>query len=455
MAGLAVLLAASRPSRADTRITGGNLGGQVWTAEGGPYHVSDGDGAPTVASGQELRIEAGTMVLFSSDAQTAIAPRLTVEGRLTIAGTTAEPVVMQPDAASGITSWGGIYVTSEEPVAIAGAVIRSAGEGITIHGAQVNVDRTTLEGCTLGMVVWQGTHTFDSMTFRNNGVGLELQGDHLAGSPVTVTNALVQGNTMHGLLTQGISPLTVINCTVDGNRSGISAWYVAQGSAPLTLDVQNTIFSNNRFAIDLDAGGPPSSLSTTVTQSTFWGNGMNSRFTNAPGGTTISIAANDAPAGDGNGVVDPQYVSATDLHLTPSSPCIDSASAARAPDHDLDGNPRPVEGDRTADTDGSSFDRGAYELVPGSGNGGGGGSVGAGGGVDIGGSGGGAGGAVSGGGGSGYTPRHDEGCACAPAGAGGPSWSDLLGVAAVLAATRRRRAGSGGAPVAPGLRWRT
>lgn len=64
---------------------------------------------------------------------------------------------------------------------------------------------------------------------------------------------------------------------------------------------------------------------------------------------------------------DPQFVSETDLHLLPTSPCIDSAMATDAPKHDLDGKRRPY---------GAGHDRGAYEYSPNDGGEGGEGGVG-------------------------------------------------------------------------------
>ena len=54
---------------------------------------------------------------------------------------------------------------------------------------------------------------------------------------------------------------------------------------------------------------------------------------------------------------DPLFVDPAngDLHLSPSSPCVDTGTATGAPDHDLDGNPRPA---------GAGVDMGAYEVQP-------------------------------------------------------------------------------------------
>src|SRR5262249_51826040 len=66
---------------------------------------------------------------------------------------------------------------------------------------------------------------------------------------------------------------------------------------------------------------------------------------------------------NGAGVIseNPQYVApSADLHLQSTSVCIDSGIPTDAPDHDLDGNPRPLNGDGI---NGAEFDMGAYEFA--------------------------------------------------------------------------------------------
>jgi len=68
-------------------------------------------------------------------------------------------------------------------------------------------------------------------------------------------------------------------------------------------------------------------------------------------------------SGVGNITEDPRLADTAsgDLHLLYGSPCIDTASAGVSPSDDLDGNPRPVDGN----FDGTNgFDMGAYEYNP-------------------------------------------------------------------------------------------
>ena len=107
-------------------------------------------------------------------------------------------------------------------------------------------------------------YVFDSLILRNNQRGIES----FDGADVTVTNALVQGNTRHGILAYG-GAMTVVNSTIDRNPSGVSGWQA--GGASVRIDVENTIFSNSMRAIDLDQGGGPPVVAT-VARSTFWTN---------------------------------------------------------------------------------------------------------------------------------------------------------------------------------------
>jgi|GEM_PF-2576790 len=448
---------------ADTTIDGGELGGLVWTADKGPYHVNDTAGTPIISAGKELRIQAGTVVMFG-------ATSLTVTGKLVVEGSAGAPVVLQGEGdGTGIT-WSGIVVTdAAATVQIAGAIIRNASYGVVIYfPATVHIDRTTVESCTIGLSVWQGTFAFDALVLRNNSRGIEVEGNKMPpDASVTLTNALLRGNKGHGAQTVGTSPLTIINATIDGNGSGATAWYsgAAVAGPSLALDVQNTIFTNNVRAIDLNTitVDDASRVSATIKNSTFWNNGKNSEHQTKTG--YVRVAANEVPAGTGNAVADPRYVGENDLHLGSGSPCVDSGEATRAPNHDLEGNVRPQ---------GVRVDRGAYEGnhdgAGGGGGGGGAGGLGAGGGAaGASGTGGAAGsGQASGGGGAsgagvgGQSPPGEAGRGgggatnigggAAGGAAAGKSGGAGVGGQALGAGGQGGNAGQGGAAASPGGR---
>ena len=472
-AALAVLLARPARSKADTIIEGGDVGGQVWTPAGSPYVVRALTDRAHVPVGTELRIEAGTTVLFSRT--TGNIPALDVGGTLTISGTAGAPVTLQGEpGATADNVWQGIgarlcdtgtnscLVTTAAVIHITGAIIRNAAFGVDWNApGDVTIDRTTFESCMTAIRVSDfrrsgRRYVFDSLVLRQNKNGLEA----MDGAPVTVTNALVQGNTGHGLIGFGAS-LTVINSTVDGNQSGVTGWWTgASDSVRAVVDVQNTIFSGNRRAIDLDdANGRP--LTWTVTESTFWGNTANVSAKLAL--QVVTVPGANPPEGAGNVVADPKYLSATNLHLVEGSPCIDSGGAARAPDHDLDQLRRPQ---------GSMVDRGAYEFASGGGTGGasgatgtagttgsagttgtagttgaagtpetGGsaGTAGAAGAAGAAGTAGAAGGRAGGGGFSVTTATDDDGCGCDVGGAIAPGSLGLLAAGVIVLASRRRR----------------
>jgi len=144
-------------------------------------------------------------------------------------------------------------------------------------------------------------------------------------SSASVTNVVIAKNTARyggGVFCSNDTSLKIINCTIYDNVADIGGGGLRVNP---TEKVQNSIlWSNSPEEIDSWDDGP------TVT------------YTNIQGGYT----------GAGNINTNPEFLSETDYHLSPSSPCIDAGTSSGAPNTDIDGNPRPQ---------GNGYDMGAYE----------------------------------------------------------------------------------------------
>jgi len=143
-----------------------------------------------------------------------------------------------------------------------------------------------------------------------------------------MTNTIVANN--HGDAGVHLNgPATLTNVTVAGNDGGI----LFNAPVSATLAVTNSIVYANNWSID----GPPGAGTVQAT------------YSDIEGGW----------AGAGNIDADPLFVGGGDYHLQMNSPCIDTGTDTGAPDHDLDQNSRPLDGDG----DGmATTDMGAYEL---------------------------------------------------------------------------------------------
>ena len=301
---------------AQTEVPEGSLGNETWTEQGSPYLVT---GNVTIDT---FTLEAGTDVLIAT-----IDPNLVIQAtNLTINGEPERPVLFEAETPADTYSWYGLIAVN---ATVDHLIMRHANIALTARGTVTN---SVFEDNIWGLEV-RGDSVVDRCIFENEGIGAFFGG--AASGDVLVTNSLFVGHDLDGMACNGAACL-ISNCTFEGNRYGL---YIA-GQAT----VRNSIFSNSTWGIQ-DIRGY-----SQVSYSNFWQN-------------TTDLDGN-IEEGDGNIAVDPEYVDETDFHLTSTSSCIDAAGALDAPDHDLDGRPRPIEGDGEPDQDGSSYDMGAYEFDP-------------------------------------------------------------------------------------------
>lgn len=173
-----MILLASRASQATT-IVGGNIINQTWTAAGSPYVVQ---GDITVPSGAYLTIQSGAVVqLASTDGQAAgldtSRVEITINGTLTVSGTSGSPVTFQAQSGAAAGIWYGIVIGSGATSAtIAGALVENAAYGIddTAAGTVLQVSGTTVKACTYGAYVSAGTPTFSGFNVTGTTYGMQF-----------------------------------------------------------------------------------------------------------------------------------------------------------------------------------------------------------------------------------------------------------------------------------------
>lgn len=240
------------------------------------------------------------------------------------------------------------------------------GDGGGIH----NKGTLTLTNCTFlsnsawdgggGMYNGESSPTVTNCTFFSNSAGWG-GGMYNGESSPTVTKCNFFSNSASngggGMYNHDYSSSTVTNCLFHSNNSTMG-WGGGMQNHKSSPMITNCTFSNNSGGGMLDWDSSP-----TVANCIFWNNGyeIDNDATSTPlvtysdikGGYSGATNIDDNPL-----FVDP---AADDYHLQSGSPCIDKGTNTGAPTEDIEGNPRPIDGDGIP---GAVTDMGAYEYVP-------------------------------------------------------------------------------------------
>jgi cysteine-rich repeat protein len=353
-------LTSNSPSRF-ARDSGGDLGplpytddptpglrGVLWTnlhltvAES-PYLVT---GDLTVSPNVTLTIDPGVTLEFSAAdfMDSGYDPNkveLIVEGTLHAVGTLSDPIVMTRYSTG---HWHGVRFIDS------GSSANSALDFATLRWVAIGVDydaphSLTMTGLTIREIIGSGVHitngilTLDRLFTRNapnHSVRVWFEGiGH-------VQNAIIHNSGNGGIGFAVSSNATtgsrIVNSTIYGKNVGVSV------NADAAVAVTNCIITANSTGI-VQYGTPD----VQISYSNVWGNNIN---------------YSGAAPGPGCLAENPDFVdeAARDFHLTATSPCLDTGTAAGAPDHDYEGALRPQNGDMTG---AAIHDMGAYELSPG------------------------------------------------------------------------------------------
>ena len=318
--------------------SGSDSGGNDCTDSSAPC-ASIGRGAALADDDSSVLIAQGTY----TENVTISGITLTLQGGFTISGT------------EWLTDTGETIVNGNN----AGRVFFIYDNIATLENLTITGGNATDEQCWGGGVwVTNGHFVIRNTVFKDNQCsGLEVNDDF---GPVeaSVQNSIFTGNTKDdhgGAINTWGGVTTLENVLVISNTKNSLV-----SSNDSQVNILNSTFTDN--AEDGPAITIIGSGAVTLTNSIVWGN---------PGGNlacedgTCNITYSDIQGGwtgTGNIDEDPMFVDPTsgDYNLKVGSPCIDTGTDTGAPDHDLAGTERPLDGDG----DGTkTTDMGAYEFM--------------------------------------------------------------------------------------------
>jgi hypothetical protein len=334
-------------------------------AAGSPHAIP---GDIEVAPGVTLTLEPGATLSFANAADLmrcgdhAAQSELRVHGRLDAIGTSLAPITLTASGTLTNAAWAGLHLFSDAaPLTLSHFELAGAENAVQDDGsAPALFDHGSVHDSFTGLSA--ANLTLDSVVVHDTSAAVSL-------ATGSITNLLAYSNTRAVEVTGG--PAAIANATFSDDATAVAA-----PSGGVT--VENSVLAHGNYALY---------GSGTVQYSDVW-----------------DFTEPFSASGGNNLFVDPGFVAEPgNWHLLAGSACIDAGTSTSAPDHDLEGTPRPLDGGSGV----ARWDLGAYEYAGATGTGG------------SGGTGGGSGGTLSTGGSGGTLSTGGSGGTLSAGGSGG------------------------------------
>ena len=277
-----------------------------------------------------------------------------------------------------LTLRGGYTISGTEWLTDTGETVidgNDAGRVFFIHGNNSTLEYLTITGGKAsdpdcwggGMWVTNGDVTLRHVVITNNqsacGGGGIAPNDDYGPVSLVVEDLLISDNTASdgGAMAAQNTTASFTNVLISGNKSDIGGVFAINGG---DITVMNSTIADNQAdqAVLLWSG------ILTITNSIMYENALNLQADPPCPGCFIVTYSNIQGGDTSNGNIDedPMFVDpvSSDYSLKYGSPCIDAGTDSGAPDHDLAGTERPLDGDGdgTKVTDMGAYEFGLYQL---------------------------------------------------------------------------------------------
>ena len=302
---LACALASSLQLHAQTIISG-NISG-TWSPSGNPYIVSDN--ANVIGT---LTIQPGVVVWIGAGVS------INVYANIQAIGTASQRITIQNPNSSQY--WSQIYLSSNPSSGVTNRFYCCDISGATNaidDSAILDYPSTRLEikNCTFSNCLSSAIYgELDLFANLNSSPSLFISGNIFNNMGGTALLFKKPNNI------QASGTATIINNTIVNCAGGVNV------TDPWNAQIESCIFKGCTSAVTVSG-----SLSRTVSDNDFFGNGTN--FVGYPSsyGNPIILNRNGTPCDLLLNIFqDPQFVSATDFHLQGTSPCIDAGEGSAA-----------------------------------------------------------------------------------------------------------------------------